>query len=167
MCTFCDDVKSFFPVLYFFSSAFGADDEVGVLVLTEHFYHLFYQMVLVSAVDGDAANLFQEPADDRLEELLFHHYFEFDVVVTIEIKTHKEVGDGSMWRHNAHGIAKVGGNVINRFPSANLESEFSYSSLKAHSLNSKLPDCGSFFGGDVHLVLRLDVEGFIEVRHRA
>lgn len=84
MSTFSNDIEAFFPMFYGFSGAFGTDDKMGVLVLAEHVDHLLHKMVLMAAVDGDAAQLLQYPAEDRLEELFLHHHLELDAVAPIE-----------------------------------------------------------------------------------
>ena len=100
-----NDIEAFFPVVDGFSSAFGTNDEMGVLVLAEHVDHLFNEVVLVAAIYGNAAHLLKDPSDDGLEKLLLHHHLESVAIIPIKTKANKEILDGSMGCHDAHSVA--------------------------------------------------------------
>ena len=134
MWRFCYDVEPFFPMLYLLASTFGTDDQVGVFALAEHLYHLFHEVVLVTAVDRDGAEFLQRAAQDAatvLEELDFHHGFEVDALRPIESQTDEEVLDGGVRRHDADGIAEVRVGV-DHLPAAEFESRFAYELFNTH-----------------------------------
>ena len=160
---FCNEIEPFLPVVYLLTGTFGADDEMRVFVLIEHVDHLLRQVVSFTSVHFDGTKLEERPTDDTaFEKLGLDHEFELDAVVPIEAHADEEVGDGSVRRHNQDSVAKVGRDVKDSMPSSEFQAEFADESFKAH-----LPDVGSVFRGEVHLVFRLDVEGFVEVWHRA
>lgn len=124
--TFGDDIEPFLPVFHRLPRPFGAYEEMGVLGFAEHVNHLLHEMVLVTAVDGDAAQLLQDPADDGLEELLFDHHLELDVVVPIESKADEEVFDGCVGRYDANRIAQVSWSFVDGCPTAKTKPQFGY-----------------------------------------
>ena len=133
MGAFGDDIEAFLPVVDGFSGTFRADNEVGVGVLAEHVDHLFHEVVLVAAVDRDAAHLLQYPSEDGLEELIFHHHLELDVVAPEVGKADKEVLNCGVGRHDADGVTQIGRSVVDGFPPAELKSQFPYSFLDTHN----------------------------------
>ena len=139
-------------------------DEMGILVLAEHVDHLFHQVVLFSAVNGDASNFFQEPTEYGFEELLLDHHLELHVVVPIVTKSNEEVRDGGVGCHDAHGVAQIGGGLVDGFPAAQAKPPFSYGFFKSHY---RLPNVSTFFRSEIHLVVGLDVECLVEVGHGA
>ena len=137
MGAFSDDIEALFPMLDGLSCAFGADDEVGVFGMAEHLHHLFHEVVLVSAVDGHAANFLQEPSDAWLEELLLHHYLEGYAVIPIIGEADEEVLDGGMRRHDADGIAQVCWGFVDGSPTTEFEADFTYESFEFSHNNTK------------------------------
>ena len=131
--TLGDQVEASFPMVDLLAGAFRTDDEMGVLVLAEHVDHLFHEMVLLATIYADGAKFVECPAHEAgLEELRLDHELEFGAVVPIEAHTHEKVGDGGVRRHNAYGIAKIGGDFIHCLPPADLEADFSNGSFDAH-----------------------------------
>lgn len=124
--TFGDDIESFFPVFHRLSRPFGADEEMGVLGFAEHVDHLLHEMVLMAAVDRDAAQLLQDPTEDGFEELLFDHHLELDAVVPIESKADEEVFDGGVGRYDANRIAQVSWSFVDGCPTAKTKPQFGY-----------------------------------------
>ena len=104
-----------------------------VLVLAEHLDHLFHKVVLVSAVDGDAAHFLQEPSDDRFEEFLLNHYLEFDVVVPIKRQANEEILNSCMWCNDANGVAQSFGCLVDGGPTAEFKTDFSDEFFNTHN----------------------------------
>ena len=126
MGTFGDYIEAFLPMFHRLPRPFGADEEMGVLGFAEHVDHLLHEMVLVAAVDGDAAQFLQNPADDGLEELLFDHHLELDAVVPIESKADEEVFDGGVGRNDANRIAQISWSFVDSRPTAKTKPQFRY-----------------------------------------
>ena len=120
--TLSDDIEAFFPMLYGFSGAFRTNHELCVFVLAEHVNHLLHEVVLVPAIDWNAADFLQKPANARLEELLFDHHLKLDAVVPIVGQADKEILDGGMRCHDADGIAEVLWGLVDGLPTAKFES---------------------------------------------
>ena len=59
--TLGDDIETFLPLVDFLACGFGADDKKHFVIFAEHVNHLFDEVVLLAAVNGNATKFAECP----------------------------------------------------------------------------------------------------------
>ena len=99
----------------------------------------------MTAIDRNAADFLQKPANARLEEFLLDHHLELDAVIPIVGQADKEILNGGMWRHNADGIAKVLWGLVDGLPTAKAKPQFTYLFFYTHDYQMVALSSGAIY----------------------
>ena len=115
-----DDVETFLPFVDLLTRGFRADDKKHFVIFAEHVNHLFDEVVLLAAVNGNATKFAECPTQyGSVEELLFHHDFEVETLRPEESPADEKVFNGSVRCDDADALFDVIWYGVDGFPAAN------------------------------------------------